>query len=51
MRQLTAARKLEAKALADAGTPSYLAFHIRRVEASMTTDAHHAPRLRGTAAP
>jgi hypothetical protein len=41
MRQLAAARKLETKALADAGTPSYLAFHIRRVEASMTGDAHN----------
>ena len=40
MRRLTAARKREAAALADAGTPSYLAFHIRRVEASMTMDAH-----------
>lgn len=41
MRRLTAARKHEAKALEDAGTPSYLAFHIRRVEASMTMDAHN----------
>ncbi|MEY2458697.1 MAG: hypothetical protein QOG30_527 [Acidimicrobiaceae bacterium] len=40
MRQLAAARKDESKALAAAGTPTYLAFHIRRVEASMTFDAH-----------
>ena len=40
MRQLAAARKQEARALADAGTPTYLAFHLRRVEASMTLDAH-----------
>ena len=40
MRQLAAARKQESKALAEAGTPTYLAFHIRRVEASMTLDAH-----------
>ncbi|MEY2421857.1 MAG: hypothetical protein QOI95_1924 [Acidimicrobiaceae bacterium] len=40
LRQLVTARKLESRALADAGTPTYLAFHIRRVEASMTLDAH-----------
>ncbi|MEY2450133.1 MAG: hypothetical protein QOH79_3609 [Acidimicrobiaceae bacterium] len=40
MRQLAAARKREAVALSDAGTPTYLAFHIRRVEASMAGDAH-----------
>ncbi|MEY2452199.1 MAG: hypothetical protein QOD92_1773 [Acidimicrobiaceae bacterium] len=40
MRQLAAARKQEAHALSDAGTPTYLAFHIRRVEASMNGDAH-----------
>jgi hypothetical protein len=40
MRQLAGARKQEAKALAEAGTPTYLAFHLRRVEASMTLDAH-----------
>ena len=40
MRQLVAARKQEAAALVQAGTPSYLVFHIRRVEASMSPGAH-----------
>ncbi len=40
MHQLIAARKQESLALANAGTPSYLAFHIRRVEASMSPGAH-----------
>jgi len=38
MRRLTNARRKEAAALAEVDTPSYLAFHIRRVEASMTVD-------------
>jgi hypothetical protein len=41
MRQLAIARKQEAAALAEADAPSYLAFHIRRVEASMTPGAHN----------
>ena len=40
MRQLAAARRREAIALADADAPTYLGFHIRRVEASMTPGAH-----------
>ena len=41
MRMLAGARKQEVRALADADTPTYLAFHIRRIEASMTGDAHN----------
>jgi hypothetical protein len=40
MRQLAAARQQEALALADVDAPTYLGFHIRRVEASMTPGAH-----------
>ena len=41
MRQLAAARAQETIALADADAPTYLGFHIRRVEASMAPDAHN----------
>ncbi|HEY2812756.1 MAG TPA: hypothetical protein VGJ03_04750 [Acidimicrobiales bacterium] len=40
MRQLSAARRDEAVALGAVGAPTYLAFHIRRVEASMMPGAH-----------
>ncbi|HEV3226720.1 MAG TPA: hypothetical protein VGZ52_07790 [Acidimicrobiales bacterium] len=40
MRQLASARKVESHALAAVDAPTYLGFHIRRVEASMTPGAH-----------
>jgi hypothetical protein len=40
MRDLAAARKNEDEALSAVGAPTYLAFHIRRVEASMMPGAH-----------
>jgi hypothetical protein len=40
MRHLAAARKKENEALSVVGAPTYLAFHIRRVEASIMPGAH-----------
>ena len=40
MRQLAQARKQENAALSVVGAPTYLSFHIRRVEASMMPGTH-----------
>lgn len=40
LRRLADARRAETDALAASGAPSYLGFHIRRVEASITPGAH-----------
>jgi len=49
MRQLAAARKLESLALAETDAPTYLGFHIRRVEASISPGAHNRIETAGAA--